>query len=224
MYAKIWENLVLLVSKYYMNFWIGILGTLKFSAISVIFGTLLGTLIAFGKLSKSKILNMLLKIYTDFIRGTPLLLQLFFFYLFFPDIIGVDWSKQTCIIVALCINSSAYVSEIIRAGIQAVDPGQREAAKSLGMSDKNMMIKIIMPQAIKNILPAIGNELVMMVKETSLCSTFFLADVMTTTKTLQTSLYMTIEPLIIAGIIYFVLTSLLSKCVSLLEKRLSVSD
>ena len=104
------------------------------------------------------------------------------------------------------------------------DKGQREAAKSLGMSDRNMMVKIIIPQAIKNILPALGNEFIMMVKETSLASTFFIGELMSVNKTLTSSLYLTIEPLIVVGMIYFVVTFTLSKVVKLMEGRLSVSD
>ena len=128
------------------------------------------------------------------------------------------------VVGALIMNSSAYVSEIIRGGIQAVDKGQIEAAKSLGMSDRHTMIKIVLPQAIKTILPALGNEFIMMIKETSLASVFFINELMCTQKILQSSQFLVWQPLFIVAIIYFVVTFGLSKLVNLLEKRLAVSD
>ena len=124
----------------------------------------------------------------------------------------------------MIINSSAYVAEIIRSGIQSVDKGQREAAKSLGMSNRNTMTKIILPQAVKNILPALGNEFVMMVKETSLASTFFIGELMTVNTVIKSATYKSIEPLVIVGLIYFIVTFTLSKGVKFMERRLSVSD
>ncbi len=126
--------------------------------------------------------------------------------------------------MALVINSSAYVAEIFRSGIQSVDKGQREAAKSLGMSDFNTMTRIIMPQAIKTILPALGNEFIAMTKETSLASTFFITELMYARALLQSTKFLTWQPLFVIAIIYFILTFVLSKLVGLLEKKLAVSD
>ena len=118
--------------------------------------------------------------YVEIVRGTPLLLQLYFFYFLLPDLLYFwEPSKFTCITIALCLNSAAYVSEIIRAGIQAVDKGQTEAARSLGLNSHQTMVHVIMPQAVKNILPALCNEFVTMIKETSLASTFFIGELMT---------------------------------------------
>ena len=128
------------------------------------------------------------------------------------------------VISALVINSSAYVAEIIRSGIQSVDKGQREAAKSLGMSNVHMMTKIIIPQAIKNILPALGNEFVMMIKETSLASTFYIGELMTVNSVIKSATYKSIEPLVIVGLIYFIVTYTLSKLIKFMEGKLSVSD
>ena len=128
------------------------------------------------------------------------------------------------VIIALVINSSAYVAEIIRSGIQSVDKGQREAAKSLGMSNVHMMTKIIIPQAIKNILPALGNEFVMMIKETSLASTFYIGELMTVNSVIKSATYKSIEPLVIVGLIYFIVTYSLSKLIKYMEGKLSVSD
>ena len=128
------------------------------------------------------------------------------------------------VIISLIINSMAYVAEIIRSGIQSVDKGQREAAKSLGMSNVHMMTKIIIPQAIKNILPALGNEFVMMIKETSLASTFYIGELMTVNSVIKSATYKSIEPLVIVGLIYFIVTYSLSKLIKYMEGKLSVSD
>ena len=128
------------------------------------------------------------------------------------------------IIGSLCLNSGAYVAEVIRAGISAVDKGQTEAARSLGLNARQTMTKVVFPQAIKNILPALCNEFVSIIKETSLASTFFVGDLMTTYRTINGVTYLSIEPLIIVGIIYFVLTFTLSKAIAVLERRLKTSD
>jgi len=136
----------------------------------------------------------------------------------------LEISEFTSVMIALICNSAAYVSEIIRAGIEAVDRGQTEAARSLGLNSKQTMMKIILPQAVKNILPAMGNEFIMMIKETSLASTFFVGELMTQCKTVTGALYLTIEPLIIVAVIYFVLTYVLSKVVAVFERRMSAGD
>ena len=205
----------------------GLLNTLLIVIFAFPLGLLIGSIVGIAHFVPNnnvfiKIWKRINAIYVAIFRGTPIVVQLLFIY--FGMLLPLGIPDVMVAILVFGLNSGAYVSEIVRGGIASVDKGQIEAGRSLGISYSKTMIKIILPQAVKNILPAIGNELIMMVKETSLCSTFFLPDVMTTTKALQTSLYMTVEPLIIAGLIYFVLTSLLSKCVGVLEKRLSVSD
>ena len=123
--------------------------------------------------------------------------------------------------IALCINSAAYVSEVIRSGIQAVDKGQTEAARSLGLSKGQTMRRIVMPQAVRNILPALGNEFIMMLKETSLASTFFLGDLMTACLTVKGATFLTLEPMFIVAAIYLCLTFPLSKVVGYYEKKLA---
>lgn len=204
--------------QYYPLFFQGLAQTLKTAAIVVFFGTLLGIILALIKLLKVKPLNAVLSFLIEFLRGTPLLLQLYLFY-FLPDYVNISISKELSILLALIINSSAYVSEIFRAGIQAVDFGQTEAALSLGLSTKNMYVHVIMPQAIRNILPALVNEFIMMIKETSLSSVFFIDDLMTSSKIVQSASYLSIEPLIIVGIIYFVVTSVLSYFAKKLERK-----
>lgn len=202
----------------------GLWGTIWISFVTVIAGTLLGVVLAAGKISRFRPLEILIDIYIEVIRGTPVLLQLYFFWLFLPDVLHLDMSNTACVVVALIVNSSAYIAEVIRAGIQAVDIGQTEAAKSLGMSDFHCLTRIILPQAIKNILPALGNEFIAMIKETSLASTFFVPELMTAYKTVQSSTYLSVPSLLISGLIYLVINFVLSRLVNLLEKRLRASD
>lgn len=218
-------NIVRVVAKYWNLFLIGTGNTLLLSAIAVFAGIIIGSLLALMKLSKVKVLDTIAGIYVEVIRGTPLLLQLYFFYFLVPMMIpGLEMGKFFSIAFALCLNSGAYVAEIIRAGISAVDKGQTEAARCLGLNYRQSLIKVVFPQAVKNILPALCNEFVSVIKETSLASTFFVGDLMTQYKTINGALFLAIEPLIVVGIIYFVLTFTLSKGVTALERRMKTSD
>lgn len=211
--------------QYWPVFLQGALGTLKFAAIAVLGGTIIGTLVSMLHLSKNRILSLIAEVYVNVLRGTPLLVQMYIAYYFIPMVIpslnSID--KIYYVLFALTLNSSAYVSEVIRAGINAVDKGQTEAARSLGMSAKNCMIRIILPQAIKNILPSLANEYIAMIKETSLAGTFMCYELMYT-RTLLANKYLVWQPLFIIAAIYLVMTLSLSWVVKLLEKRMSVSD
>lgn len=221
MLKEIFETFI----KYKDIFIKGSLGTLEYAAIAVSLGTIIGTLIAILHLSKSKIVNALLNIYVTVIRGTPLLVQMYIAFFFIPlKIPALEWvSKEQCVMLALVLNSSAYVSEIIRGGILSVDKGQTEAARSLGMSAKNCMTKIVLPQAIKAILPAIGGEYISMIKETSLAGTFMMYELMYT-RVLLANKYLIWQPLFVIAIIYLILTSILTWIMKKLEKRLAESD
>lgn len=214
------ENLYKILIKYFPLFMEGMGVTLLLSLITVVFGTILGTILALMRLSKSKILNIISEVYTEIVRGIPLLLQLWVIYLLFSSTLG----KVVAVCLALLLNSAAYVAEIIRSGIQAVDKGQVEASRSLGINANKTMVKIVLPQAIKNILPALGNEFVTVIKETSLSSVFYIGDLMTAKTIITTQTYLAIEPYIIIGIIYFTLTYSLSKIIGKFEKRLKLSD
>jgi len=214
-----------LLSKYGMNFVNGLGTTLLLAFISVAIGCLIGAIVAIMKLAKNKPLNWIATVYIEIIRDTPLLLQLYFFYFLLPDIMpALKLSKFTCIAVALVINSGAYMSEIFRSGIQSIDRGQTEAARSLGLSASQTMLRIILPQAFKNVLPAMCNEFVAVTKETSLASTFYVGDLMTQYQTISGKTYLVIEPLIIIGVIYFVVTFTMSKLIAVLERRLKAGD
>ncbi len=217
------RNIYLILSEYGIVFVEGLLNTLWLSFFSLLFGTMAGILVALGRMSKNRLLSGAVGCFIELIRGTPMLLQLYFFWLVLPKLIP-DMTDLMCVFCALIVNASAYVAEIIRAGIQAVDPGQREAALSLGMEEKYIMSKIIFPQAIKNILPALGNEMIVMIKETSLASTFFIGELMTAYRKVQSVTFLAVEPLCISGCIYLVLTLGLSRATKHLEKRLRANE
>ena len=194
------------------------------SALTVFFGTLLGMLIALMRMGKSKIFRLIADIYVEVLRGTPILLQLYFFWIGLPKIIPYELTDTQCILTALIVNASAYISEIIRAGINAVDKGQWEAARSIGLSETHVMTRVILPQAVKNILPALCNEFISTVKGTSLASVFFVGELMTSQRMVQSATFLAIESLTIVGIIYLIVNFTLSKLLVLLERRLAISD
>ena len=225
-FATIGQNIIKLTVKYWDKFLITGLGyTLSLALITVCVGAILGSLIALLRMSKFPPFKWIAAVYTEIIRGTPMLLQLYLFYFALPQLIPFLNKKQyLCVAIALVCNSAAYVSEIIRSGIQAVDIGQTEAARSLGLSQRLTMTEIILPQAIKNILPALGNEFIMIIKDTSLASTFFIGDLMTQCLLVKGATYLTMEPLIMVAVIYFVLTYALTKLLGFFERRMRRGD
>lgn len=213
-----------LLQKYGYIYLQGLGGTLWLSVITVAIASIFGTLVSMVKMSHFRIPKGIVAAYIEVIRGTPLLLQIYFFWIALPKIMPFHMSDTMCIVVALIVNSSAYVAEIVRAGIQAVDPGQREAALSLGLSYKNMMTKVVLPQAVKNILPALGNEFIAILKETSMASIFFVMELTTAYKTVQSATYKYIPALLISGVIYFTLTFTLSRLLGVFERKLKSND
>ena len=219
------QNIMKLLQKYGMNFLNGLGTTLLLALISVAIGCVIGAIVAILRLGKSKILKAIATAYTEVVRDTPLLLQLYFFYFLLPDIMpALKLSKFACITIALVFNSGAYMAEVFRSGIQSIDRGQTEAARSLGLSSRQTMTRIILPQAFKNVLPAMCNEFVAVTKETSLASTFYVGDLMTQYQTISGKTYLVIEPLVIIGVIYFVVTFTMSKLITVLERRLKNDD
>ena len=217
------EKIIMLLEQYWQKFLLeGVGYTLSMAAITVAFGAIFASLIALLKMSKIAPFRWVSSVYIEIIRGTPMLLQLYFFYFARPLLIPVlNKQKYVCVCIALICNSAAYLSEVIRSGIQAVDGGQTEAALSLGFNSRKTMWYIVLPQAIKNILPALANEFIMIIKDTSLASTFFIGDVMTQCLLVKGATYLPIEPMIIVAVIYFVLTFTLSKIVGAFERRMS---
>ena len=218
------EKILKLWQKYSFVFLDGLVGTLWISAVTILLGTVLGMFVALMRMSKLRPLNIIADVYIEILRGTPILLQLYFFWIGLPKFLPFEISDTQAIIVALVINASAYIAEIIRAGINAVDKGQWEAAVSIGLSPVHVMTRIILPQAVKNILPALCNEFISTIKGTSLASVFFVGELMTSFKTVQAATFLALQSLTIVGIIYFILNFVLSKLLKLLEKRLMASD
>ena len=218
------EKILKLLEKYYPVYLSGLWGTLWISAVTVFFGALLGMLVALMRMSRSRALNAVSGIYVEILRGTPILLQLYFFWIGLPKLVPFELSDTQCIVAALAVNASAFISEIIRAGIGAVDKGQWEAARSIGLSEPHVMTRVILPQAVKNILPALCNEFISTVKGTSLASVFFVGELMTSYKTVQSATFLALQSLTSVGVIYFTLNFVLSRLLGILERRLTVSD
>ncbi|HEH3568752.1 TPA: ABC transporter permease subunit [Staphylococcus aureus] len=212
------------ISKYGSFFLKGIKITILISLIGVALGSILGAFVALMKLSKIKIISWIASIYIEILRGTPMLVQVFIVFFGITAALGLDISALVCGTIALVINSSAYIAEIIRAGINAVDKGQMEAARSLGLNYRQTMKSVIMPQAIKNILPALGNEFVTLIKESSIVSTIGVGEIMFNAQVVQGILFDPFTPLLVAAALYFVLTFVLTRIMNMIEGRLNASD
>lgn len=202
----------------------GVYITLLFTIVSALFGFVWGFVLTLFKLSKVKPLRWFATAYTSVFRGTPLLLQLTFIYFATPQLTGYDIPALLSAGLAFGLNSAAYLSETIRGGILAVDKGQREAAMALGLPYRTTMIKIIMPQALRTILPALVNECVALVKESSLVSVIGVTDIMRRASVIQATEYRAFEALIFAGVIYYVLVLILTSLAKMLERRLRRGD
>ncbi|HDH6519899.1 TPA: ABC transporter permease subunit [Staphylococcus aureus] len=212
------------ISKYGSFFLKGIKITILISLIGVALGSILGAFVALMKLSKIKIISWIASIYIKILRGTPMLVQVFIVFFGITAALGLDISALVCGTIALVINSSAYIAEIIRAGINAVDKGQMEAARSLGLNYRQTIKSVIMPQAIKNILPALGNEFVTLIKESSIVSTIGVGEIMFNAQVVQGISFDPFTPLIVAAALYFVLTFVLTRIMNMIEGRLNASD
>ena len=219
------DTIIKIMEKYGYVYAQGLAGTLCLAGITIVAGTAVGTALALMRMAKLRPLELFVKGYVWVLRGTPILLQLYFFWIGLPKLLPfLELSDTQCIVVALVINASAYIAEIIRAGIGAVDKGQWEAARSIGLTEAHMMTHVIMPQAVKNILPALCNEFITTVKGTSLASVFFVGELMTSYRSVQAATFLALESLTIVGIIYFLLNLILSRLLRLLERRMTASD
>ncbi len=216
--------------EYLPYFLTGTVSTVAIAFFTVILGVFIGIFIALMRLAKNPLLRFLSSAYVEVIRGTPVLVQIFIIYyglpIHFPNtvIFGMDLSRFIPGVIALSINSGAYVAEIIRAGIQAIDKGQMEAARSLGLTNAMAMRWIILPQAIRNILPALGNEFVVVIKESSVVMIIGISELMFNTNIVRGATYIPLEPLYVAAAIYFLLTFTLSKVLGVAERRMRSSD
>ncbi len=196
--------------------------TLRIALLAGALGILIGLLIAMCSLSRRKILRAVSKVYTDVIRGTPSVTQLMIVY--FVVFASVSLEKWIIAAIAFAINSGAYVSEIIRAGILSIDKGQNEAGRSLGLNHLQTMLYIIMPQAVKNIFPALCNEFITLIKETAIVGYIGLMDIQKAGDFIKTATFEAFMPLLATAIIYFIIVKTLTVLLGKLEKRLRSAD
>ena len=219
--------------EYYQMFLEGLVTTVTLSALTVILGFMLALVVALMRMSNFRPLRFVSSVYVEIFRATPLMVQLFIvYYILLADVslpafklFGIiSFERMIPGVIALSLNSCAYLSEIIRSGIQSIDGGQTEAARSLGMTQVQNMRYIVLPQAIKNILPAIANEFVTIIKESSICWTIGVVEIMSAVKSVQAATYFVGEPLIIAACVYFCLTFPTSKIIEHFERKMSRGD
>ncbi len=198
--------------------------TLELTIVSVFFGMILGLILALGRLSRNKILDKFCWTYIWVFRGTPLLMQLFFIYYALPLIHkSLTLAQMPAAFIALALNSGAYLAEIIRAAIQSIDKGQMEASKALGMSYGQAMVRVIIPQSYRRLIPPVGNEFIALLKDSALVSVIGMTELMRTTSTManssgDASIY------IPAAILYLIMTSLFTYVFDKLEKKYSVYE
>ena len=225
---EFFETIDKIVVRYHSFFEEGVVNTLIIAAFSVLLGTVFGTLMATLRMSRIPPLKWIAVAYIEFVRGTPLMVQLMFIFYGLP-MVGVkipdipwipNFSRFAAGIVAMSMNSCAYVAEIIRSGIQAVDAGQTEAARSMGFSAGQSMQLVVLPQAVRNILPALGNEFVTVIKESSIVSVIGIADLMFRTNDAIAVCYKSLECLAVAAVIYFILTFISGRAVALAERSM----
>ena len=196
--------------------------TIKVSLLAVVLGVLIGMLIAVCNLSKKKVLRLIGGVYTDVIRGTPSVTQLMIIY--FVIFASVQLDKWVIAAIAFGVNSGAYVSEIIRAGILSIDKGQTEAGRSLGLSAFQTMSRIVVPQAVKNIFPALCNEFIVLIKETAIVGYVGLMDIQKAGDFIKSATFIAFMPLIGTAIIYYVLIKILTLALRQVEIRLRRAD
>ncbi|MGV0168643.1 ABC transporter substrate-binding protein/permease [Furfurilactobacillus sp. WILCCON 0119] len=204
----------------YKDFFVAGIGyTLMISAVSVVLGFLLGVLLALMRLSKNKVANGIAVSYIEFVRGTPLMVQILFIYFGLGVVVNIPALLSG--IIAVSLNSGAYVAEVIRSGINSLPIGQTEAARSLGLSRGLTMRHVILPQAMKNIWPALGNEFVSLIKESSIVSIIGVKDLIYQSRIVQADTYRGVMPLVITMILYFIMTFGLSRLMKFFEGRMS---
>jgi len=197
---------------------------------SVILGLALGLIVGMGRISQNTILRMAAGFYVQVLRGTPMLLQIFFIFFGIPQIYNaltgssIIFDPIVAGILALGINSGAYVAEIVRAGIQSIDKGQMEAARSLGLTHKQAMRKIIVPQAYRRIIPPLANEVIVLLKDSSLVSVIGASELMYSARVMGAKYYDYVQFLIGAAILYLVLTFIISRLSNSLERRFAAGD
>ena len=198
---------------------IGALVTIEITAVAVTCGVLIGLFVGIAELSRYKALRLPAKVYVDFIRGTPLLVQIFIIYFALPTVLGMRIEPFIAAVTACSINSGAYVAEIFRSGIQSIDKGQTEAGRSLGLTWSQTMRDIIIPQAFRRSIPQLGNEFIAMLKDSSLVSVIGFEELTRKGQLIIASTYGSLEIWTAVAVIYLVMTLSISQLVAFLEKK-----
>jgi len=198
--------------------------TVELATIAVAIGLVIGSFVGIARVGHVRIVRLLAGAYVDFIRGTPLLVQLFLVYFGLPSLIGRPVPPFVAAIAAMGINSGAYVAEIVRAGIQAIDRGQTEAARSLGLTAAQTMRYVIFPQAIRRIIPPLGNEFIALLADSSLVSVIALEELLRKGQVVITRTFRPFEVYTVIAILYLIMTLAISKLVSWSERKLKIVD
>ncbi|HYG58481.1 MAG TPA: amino acid ABC transporter permease [Symbiobacteriaceae bacterium] len=214
--SLIWQSMPLLLK--------GAVITLEIAAMVALMGIFLGTLIGLGRTAGIGWLGGILRVYVEIIRGTPLYTQLLLICFGVPSALDIQFNTFTAAVITMGINSSAYVAEIIRAGIQSIDKGQMEAARSVGMSYGKAMVYIVLPQAFKRVIPPLLNEVVVLIKDSSLVGALALVELTRTAQLISSRTYKPFPALLGAAMLYLIMTFTLSQFSVWLERRLRVSD
>ncbi len=208
-----------LLTKHFPTF-INALGvTVRVTILSLIIASLIGVVFGLFKITGNKILKLIANVYISIIRGTPLLVQILFIYFGLPMALGFKWNLSTASVVIMSINAGAYMTELIRGGIEAVDQGQMEAARSLGLSYAQAMIKVIMPQALRTMLPSIINQFIVTLKDTSLLSVIGLRELTQNTKIIVANNMEALRMYFIVGIYYWIIVNVLTLIAQWVERR-----
>lgn len=213
-----------LIANYVPYFLKGVTYTIGFSIFSIIFGTLLGLLIGLGKMARNNLVALPFKAYVGLFRGTPLLVQILVINFGVVPVLLGSSNSIAAGIIALSLNSAAYIAEIFRSGIRSIAQGQGEAAATLGLTNTQTMIKIILPQAVKVILPPLGNEFISLIKDSSLASVISAPEVTYWAQAMNAQYYRVWEPYLTTALIYLILTLSISGVLKLVERRMAVND
>ncbi|EKY22241.1 amino acid ABC transporter permease [Clostridium celatum] len=216
-------NFITELSKYFITLMPqvldGLIETLKLFIVTLVLSLPLGIIVAIGRLSKNKIINKITNLYITIMRGTPLLLQIVFVFFGLP-LLGIVFDRFTAAIIAFTLNYAAYFGEIFRAGIASIDEGQYEGAEVLGLSKKDIFFRIILPQALKRVIPPVGNEVITLVKDTALVYIIGIDELLKVGKN-AVNRDANLMPLIVIGIVYIILTWTLSKIMNNIENKYS---
>lgn len=201
----------------------GVIQTLQLAFFSIFIGTIIGLMVAVLRLTTNKLLNKISNLYITIARGTPLLLQLYFIFFGLPAM-GIELDRFPSAIIGLAFHNGAYISEIFRGAIESIDYGQREAARSLGMSKWQSMKRIILPQAFKRSIPSLGNQFIIAVKDSSLASVITITETMLLARQFAAATYNVFPIYTLAGVYYLIIITALSKLLNKIELKLKVNE